>query len=117
MLEHEGSFPEMSIRPKRHDFDHDVVPRLTERPFESVEFSQSFRVATADRRFAYDICHPRVMEYLLGHPDLSVQFRGNNIALGFQRHLTAASIPPRLNPLVEIRMLLPKYLFGSTSAE
>lgn len=33
--------------------------------FESEEFSRRFFVASPDRRFAYDICHPRMMEYLL----------------------------------------------------
>jgi hypothetical protein len=34
--------------------------------FESEEFSRRFHVKSSDRRFAYDVIHPRMMEYLLG---------------------------------------------------
>jgi len=33
--------------------------------FESVEFSKRFYVKSADKRFAYDVIHPRMMEFLL----------------------------------------------------
>lgn len=33
--------------------------------FESEEFSRAFHVKSADRKFAYDVCHPRMMEFLL----------------------------------------------------
>ena len=34
--------------------------------FESEEFSRRFHVKSPDKRFAYDVCHPRMMEFLLG---------------------------------------------------
>ncbi|HEX6812475.1 MAG TPA: hypothetical protein VF384_12690 [Planctomycetota bacterium] len=34
--------------------------------FESIEFSKKFYVASTDKRFAYDVLHPRMMEFLLG---------------------------------------------------
>jgi hypothetical protein len=34
--------------------------------FESSEFSRKFHVKCSDKRFAYDICHPLMMEWLLG---------------------------------------------------
>lgn len=33
--------------------------------FESAEFSRKFHVKCADKRFAYDVIHPRMMEFLL----------------------------------------------------
>ncbi len=33
--------------------------------FESAEFSRRFHVKSRDKRFAYDVCHPRMMEFLL----------------------------------------------------
>jgi hypothetical protein len=33
--------------------------------FESVEFSKRFYVKSEDKRFAYDVLHPRMMEFLL----------------------------------------------------
>ena len=75
-------------RAKEHDFSYLVVrlpwrtPPLLIRPeglldrvaaavgfddidFESAEFSRRFVVKSADKRFAYDVCHPRMMEFLL----------------------------------------------------
>ena len=34
--------------------------------FESSEFSRRFHVKSGDKRFAYDVCHPLMMEWLLG---------------------------------------------------
>lgn len=34
--------------------------------FESAEFSRKFHVSSEDKRFAYDLCDPRMIEYLLG---------------------------------------------------
>lgn len=33
--------------------------------FESIEFSKKFYVQSGDKRFAYDVLHPRMMEFLL----------------------------------------------------
>ena len=35
--------------------------------FESVEFSRRFLVKSKDKRFAYDLIHPRMMEFLLAY--------------------------------------------------
>ena len=35
--------------------------------FESAEFSKRFFVKSSDKRFAYDVLHPRMMEFLLAH--------------------------------------------------
>ncbi len=34
--------------------------------FESAEFSRRFHVKSTDKRFAYDVIHPRMMEFLMG---------------------------------------------------
>lgn len=36
--------------------------------FESAEFSREFHVSATDRKYAYDVIHPRTMEYLLASP-------------------------------------------------
>jgi hypothetical protein len=33
--------------------------------FESAEFSRRFHVKSPDKKFAYDVCHPRMMEFLM----------------------------------------------------
>jgi len=43
--------------------------------FESAEFSRRFHVKSADKRFAYDVVHPGMMEYLLasGPPTVDIE--------------------------------------------
>ena len=42
--------------------------------FESAEFSRVFHVLSADRKWAYDVLHPRAMELLLSMPRFEIQF-------------------------------------------
>ena len=42
--------------------------------FESAEFSKKFYVKSPDKKWAYDIIHPRMMEFLLASPMFSMQF-------------------------------------------
>ncbi|MEX2171972.1 MAG: hypothetical protein WD851_21810 [Pirellulales bacterium] len=41
--------------------------------FESDEFSRRFHVKGGDKRFAYDVIHPRMMEFLLEDPPPSIE--------------------------------------------
>ncbi len=79
--------------------------------FESVEFSRAFCVRSEDKKFAYDICHARMMEYLLDHRDLSIEIEGPCVAIGFPTRLAVEDIPGRLDQLVEVRNLFPDYLY------
>ena len=45
--------------------------------FESAEFSRAFHVASPDRKWAYDVLHPRAMEFLLSMPRFEIQFDGD----------------------------------------
>jgi hypothetical protein len=42
--------------------------------FESAEFSKKFYVKSPDKKWAYDIIHQRMMEFLLASPEFSIQF-------------------------------------------
>ena len=81
--------------------------------FESIEFSKAFTVRSTDKKFAYDICHTRMMEYLLSDPALSVEFEGQCIALGFDRKLAVEQFERRLDQLCQIRELIPDYVYAS----
>jgi len=47
--------------------------------FESAQFSREFRVTSPDRRWAYDVIHARMMEYLLAAPRMSIQFDSGHV--------------------------------------
>jgi hypothetical protein len=81
--------------------------------FESAEFSRCFCVRSKDKRFAYDICHAQMMEYLLANRDLSIEIEANALALAFDSRLSAPQIEFNLQRLLDIRSRLPDYLFAS----
>ena len=78
---------------------------------ESAEFSRAFCVRSKDKRFAYDVCHAQMMEYLLANRDLSIEIEGQALALAFDKQLSAEEIESNLRRLFEIRSRLPEYLF------
>lgn len=47
--------------------------------FESAEFSRKFHVWSPDRRYAYDVLHPRAIEFLLRSPVFSLQFDASHV--------------------------------------
>ena len=81
--------------------------------FESAEFSKAFNVRSPDKKFAYDVCNARMMEYLLANRDLGVELENEVIALAFTSRLAAEEFEHNLQRLTEIRSLLPEYLFNN----
>lgn len=79
--------------------------------FESAEFSRKFCVRSPDKKFAYDFCNARMIEYLLANDDLSIEVEGNCISLFFGSCLRPEQIIPNLDRLAQIRELMPNYLF------
>ena len=49
--------------------------------FESAEFSRKFLVKSPDKRFAYDIIHPRMMEFLLQEQPPGIDIERNRCCL------------------------------------
>jgi hypothetical protein len=84
------------------------VPHIA---FESAEFTRTFLVCSAGKKFAFDVCHPRMMEYLLANKDLTVEIRGPMVGVFFEDWLRPQKVEFNLSRLIEIRKLLPEYLF------
>jgi hypothetical protein len=111
MLVCKEAFPRVMIGPERllsrwvAAFDGEDVK------FESAEFSRAFRVRSEDKRFAYDVCNPQMIEYLLVNRDLQVEIQGPVILLVFEPQLPVRQIEFNLQRLIEIRSRLPDYLF------
>ena len=67
-----------------------------------------------DKKFAYDVCNPQMMEYLLKNPGLQVEIQGPVLSLVFEPQLPVGQIESNLQRLIEIRSRLPEYLFTNT---
>lgn len=81
--------------------------------FESHEFSKRFVVRSKDKKFAYDFCNARMIDYLLGHPHINIEVDRDSLALGFTTRLKIEEIESHLSQLAQIRSLMPNYLFDS----
>ena len=79
--------------------------------FESIEFSKSFTVRSKDKKFAYDICHGRMMEHLLKHKDFAIEIEGRFISLTFGNKLQLEQVESGLKQLIKIRELFPDYIY------
>jgi hypothetical protein len=105
------SFPELKITHESllskiaQAFGYDDID------FESAEFSKAFCVRSKDKKFAYDVCNAKMIEYLLANKDLSIEMERNALALAFGNRLSAEQIEFNLQRLEEIRLRLPEYLF------
>jgi hypothetical protein len=111
ILDIKSNFPDVIISPES------LESRIAEAfgkqciTFESAEFSRTFRVRSSDKKFAFDICHPRLMEFLLANRDLTIEIRGTALAVLFEDWLRPEKVEHNLSRLIEIRKLLPNYLF------
>jgi hypothetical protein len=106
-----ASFPELVIGPE--DFFSKIAQAVgyDDIDFESHEFSRRFCVRSADKKFAYDVCNARMIEYLLSNADLTIEIEGGALAISFSSRLSPERIEPNLRRLITVRSLLPDYLF------
>lgn len=106
-----GAFPELTIAKEgffskiAQAFGYDDID------FESAEFSRAFCVRSPDKRFAYDVCNPAMMEYLLANRELVIEIDRNVLSLSFETTLRPEAVESNLVRLVELRQLMPDYLF------
>lgn len=105
-------FPELTLA--REGFFSKIAQGLgyDDIDFESHEFSRTFCVRAKDKKFAYDFCHGRMMEYLLQNQDLAIEVDGPVLAIVFSGRLDPAQVEHNLQRLVQLRSLMPKYLFN-----
>jgi len=69
----------LSVDPE--NFLDRFVGRLTgnDIDMESEEFNRAFTVSCPDRKFASDVLHPQMMEFLLAHPQLGWRFEQDSM--------------------------------------
>ena len=113
LVDLEKEFPELIIGPEGGG----LFKRIAEAfgggdiDFESHEFSEQFDVRSKDKKFAYDFCNARMIEYLLENRGISLEVDSSSLAMGYKDMHDVNRIKPRLASLVEIRSRMPNYLF------
>jgi hypothetical protein len=112
ILEMKANFPDTIISHESKESRFAEALGESHIVFESAEFSHAFRVRSSDRKFAFDVCHPKMMEYLLANQDLTIEIRSSAVAVLFEDWLRLEKVETNLSRLIEIRKLLPSYLFA-----
>lgn len=110
VLEHIWVFPEIRVYPESGLEKAKQLAGFQDIEFDSVEFSDAFVVTCEDKKFAYDVCHTRMMELLLQHRDMSLEIERNAICLSFPYRLDVNDIEGKLDLLVQVAEYLPAYL-------
>ncbi|MBT3198836.1 MAG: DUF3137 domain-containing protein [Phycisphaerales bacterium] len=78
--------------------------------FESAEFSRKFFVKSTNKKWAYDIIHQRMMEYLLNAPGFSIQFSDDSIIAWNRRTFTTGDFESAFDLIDGMIERFPEYL-------
>ncbi len=80
--------------------------------FEFKEFNDKYYVKSKDKKFAYDIVNPKMIEYLLTQPITPIEFSGQNVLTyeSTNKKLKPGEIEDKLAFLEEIIKRFPDYL-------
>ena len=112
LIEIPAVFPELTIVPEDLFSKIGQAMGYDDIDFESHEFSRKFCVRSKDKKYAYDVCNAKMIDYLLSNPGLSIEIESNVLTIYFNRRLAPENIEKNLNHLIEIRSLIPDYLFN-----
>ncbi|MDP6929212.1 MAG: hypothetical protein QF412_05875 [Planctomycetota bacterium] len=112
LLRIEKVFPELTIAPEGFLSKIAQAVGYDDIDFESIEFSKKFVVRSEDKKFAYDFCHTRMMEYLLQNPRTTLELDRDILAIYDGNRLEPEEIEPYLDQLHTIREWMPDYLFS-----
>ena len=78
--------------------------------FESAEFSRTFFVKAADKRWAFDVIHQGMMDHLLAGPRLSFEFDESNIITWSSRRFDGREFDEAAGFVRDTLDLMPEYL-------
>jgi hypothetical protein len=116
-LESELLFKSLSIHPKYVaektgiGSQHILTSGSDNISFESAEFSNKFYIQCADKKFAYAIIHPRMMEFLLANNNIHIEMGSKTIIFYREtQQLTTQEMDNLLQFAYRIFELIPDYV-------
>jgi hypothetical protein len=103
LIRHEGFFDKVAGAFGFDDID-----------FESAEFSRRFCVKSPDKKFAYDVIHPRMMEFLMAGDAGTIDIERGRCCLSDGRHRwTPEQFEPKITWLRQFFDLWPDHVTAS----
>ncbi len=106
------SFAELVIKPEGFFAKLGQALGFDDIDFESLDFSRRYQVKSNDKKFAYDFCNARMIDYLLNEQNLVIEVEGRTLALAYRGKFSAYELPGHLRKLQKIRSLIPSHLFA-----
>jgi len=111
LLEQDRRFPDLHIHPAhRRDRAH-FAPGMPAMPGARGAFAEKFSVHGKDQHFAQTVLHPRMVNFLLQHPELTLILEDTAIVITIEGPLRPEAVQPYLDLLVHIRQLMPETLY------
>ena len=110
------ALPRLEVAPE-HWFGR-MVGRLTNRDIalESEDFNRAFTVTCPDRKFASDVLHPQMMEFLLGHPELGWRFQDRALLAVHSGDHSLVELEARLDTIDGILDRVPEFVWREVGA-
>ena len=109
-------FPELTIGVEGHGLFKTISDAFGggDIDFESHAFSKQYEVRSKNKKFAYDFCNAQMIDYFLDNPVTFLEVEKTSLAMGSDSQHSAGRLETKLNRLLEIRSLMPNYLFGNS---
>ena len=103
--------PPLSVDPE--NFLERFVGRLTgnDIDLESEEFNRAFTVGCPDRKFASDVLHPQMMEFLLEHRQVGFRFEQDSMLMVAHGQRTPAQIDATIQVMDGITDRVPEFVW------
>lgn len=104
------SLPALEIRPEGWLDKVAGLVGFEDINFESEAFSRRYHVKCDDRKVAYDVIHPRMIEYLLGVDAVHWQIRGTRLLLIFSGKCSVERLKGAMERVRGFISLIPGYV-------
>lgn len=103
--------PPLSVDPE--NFLDRFVGRITgnDIDLESEDFNRAFTVGCPDQKFASDVLHPQMMEYLLRHPQLGWRFEQDSMLVIATGQRTPEQIDATIEVMDGITERIPEFVW------
>ena len=111
------SLPTLTVDPE--NFLERFVGRLTNSDIdlELEDFNRAFTVTCADRKFASDVLHPRMMEFLLQHRDVGWRFERDSMIVVASGQRSIPEIDVTLALMDQIAEHIPEFVWKQVRGE
>lgn len=108
-------FPELICRPEGL-FDKAIQGLgFDDIDLDNHEFSRKFMVKCKSKKFAYDIFHSRMMEYILHLGKISLEIERNALIIHSLNKMTPEFLQAQLDVVVNLKELIPNYVLADSS--